>query len=1305
MPSPMTGENPGSSSVDAISHPFSNREESAERELDLIANSSEMHQERLDAREEGRTEKELLKREVSFEQLNALVQNSELFKKKSLESNLERNYRGGRLGELDRYFAGADVKGEYTFKEEAIRKGKKVLGKTAVTAGLTLLTAGILGGLTVASATPLAVGIGAGFLGRGAYELYRVVKGSERAKRNDITAATEAISEGSQILYDKLGSFIENIQGTRPELASSEITEMPEYKEMLSAIVDFMYDKSKQKVRRLEDGKFEAVLPDEITEEEGVTSISEMEKELRDEEKKQERISDLISFVTSVGASSVWKVLYGASSAARVGQNAANEAGKQLSQGDKIGPYNFDTNPLLHKVHAIADGAKAHLDRLTGVWNDTLANLKGAIASKEAIAAGVDQLKSVVATGIGSLEVFFAGAGSDIATESKAKSFDKQSEKKIGTIRQNLGLSRESSAPPTEGLNSVENITNETKLNVGEVVQVLDSDLLLKKGFPNYHLFQIISYEQKNGKEYAVLTPIDHKDMKPVLNAGVLYLNSKKFEFPLGGIKHIGSIATKPSNEEASTTEKNQDSSPETSVTATTELKTDDVEEKSEQNEIATILERLEKDRKLPDDKIAKFQQAANWVLSRLTKEQIESLNITKKPAKEMSEEEIFEDKALSDKRFRELAKIVLKNELVTHYAGVSNGDKRRYPDLDGRCAIGLFRMAGIEVDDKNPDMFVAPGGSIPGKVMVDTINREGIGSEYDPSEGNYSTTGWADHHDPSSGRDSSGTKLLYEVFTGLGMIDEVKYPYLNNMVEFVTNIDNAAYAGDKEAFENSYKTMIGLARYIKFDKLEMFFKDGKDPSQELTEEDLHTYGLKVEQKDKNGIVDASHSIDRSAEHKKKIDSSLKEIEEMEKSGLVVDTGDPDKFGKVLVDIDKKVQMGYEAARYRDCDTYILWNPETDSFFISSKNKFPDGFTLSQGIQVRENMWIKGFNTEGELELKLKNILDKMAGVDNIKPEGKLAEEYEKEKVWDDLEKQGKRPEDDEKAKLYWKWVESKGKRVAKYHEEKMRESIEIAAKKGTIEEILKRKNKSIEEFDKQRFSAFRLLAIEMGYKIGAFSVNIKEGKVGASISKLEAEKPVVIVTKSEDYFKELEALSLDEAIKKVGFENLDLNDDAQYSALEQYKDALIKFSHTKNEQSDQDDFKQTVNSIGIKYVGDRKIPIVDVLKSIDILLDKAKKEPIVNGDRLEEGETFIDDITLNIGGKETKIEKGSVRESLNTYFKYVINNISRTKNGKIGIWMDMINTSNGTKKSFDRDVMSLEEWQELFDGTKESTL
>jgi hypothetical protein len=334
-----------------------------------------------------------------------------------------------------------------------------------------------------------------------------------------------------------------------------------------------------------------------------------------------------------------------------------------------------------------------------------------------------------------------------------------------------------------------------------------------------------------------------------------------------------------------------------------------------------------------------------------------------------------------------------LWKELAVH--GVVSNDKttgkpilNQFPDLDGKGCLGLLKLAGIKVNEKkggNVD-YVKPGESRKGKINFDTGNRQGVIVE---DEG---MTAYVDHHDPveSEGKNTSATKETYKLLTSMGLLKKEKY--LDRLVEFVTNEDNKLYYGTdiKKNFLNSALTILGLNQYIPFKKLADFFEAGGNPLKPLDGRDLDKYKLKDL---KVGFGKKEKSlIDISEERAKKIKASMDELERMEKEGLIVKS---DRYGKIAVDIDKKVSLGNDAATAFGCNVYMIWAPGSQSFFISSARPLEENF--SQGEKVRDRMWIKPRGDNIPLTLTLEEILKKMTD-GKFNPEGELKEFIEKEK-------------------------------------------------------------------------------------------------------------------------------------------------------------------------------------------------------------------------------------------------------------------------------------------------------------------
>lgn len=281
------------------------------------------------------------------------------------------------------------------------------------------------------------------------------------------------------------------------------------------------------------------------------------------------------------------------------------------------------------------------------------------------------------------------------------------------------------------------------------------------------------------------------------------------------------------------------------------------------------------------------------------------------------------------------------------------------FTDLDGKSSLGLLALAGI--DTKNLE-YKEPGQYTAGKINIDTGERHGVVVE------DGGKTVFIDHHSDESGRDSSATKFTYELLVSLGLLE--KQEHLDKLVEFVTQTDNKNYPGAEKYFKNYGRNLLGLKDHIKFKHLVEFFKEGHAPHEVLQEKELKKMELFQVSKQKEEAVK----------------KSVAELERIEEKGLVVESP---RYGKIAVDIGKKIPFGFDAVRYAGYQTYLSWSPADNSFFISSVEPITDSFR--QGKKIRGHMWIKPAIDGEPLNLTLKEVLTIMTD-GKFKPAGELAE-------------------------------------------------------------------------------------------------------------------------------------------------------------------------------------------------------------------------------------------------------------------------------------------------------------------------
>jgi hypothetical protein len=179
----------------------------------------------------------------------------------------------------------------------------------------------------------------------------------------------------------------------------------------------------------------------------------------------------------------------------------------------------------------------------------------------------------------------------------------------------------------------------------------------------------------------------------------------------------------------------------------------------------------------------------------------------------------------------------------------------------------------------------------------------------------------------------------------------------LDKLVEFVTQEDNKTYPNEEKYFKNYGHNLFGLRDNIKFEHLLTFFKDGHKPYEVLQEKELKKMGLLKISEEKNKLVE----------------KSLAELERIKDKGLILETS---RYGKIVVDINKKIPFGFDAIRHAGYQTYVSWAPADESFFISSVHPIMDNFR--QGKKIRETMWIKPLADRTPLSVSLRDTLGRM---------------------------------------------------------------------------------------------------------------------------------------------------------------------------------------------------------------------------------------------------------------------------------------------------------------------------------------
>ena len=179
---------------------------------------------------------------------------------------------------------------------------------------------------------------------------------------------------------------------------------------------------------------------------------------------------------------------------------------------------------------------------------------------------------------------------------------------------------------------------------------------------------------------------------------------------------------------------------------------------------------------------------------------------------------------------------------------------------------------------------------------------------------------------------------------------------------------------------------MLGLVWYLNFPEVVRFFEKFDDPVDLLSDEEIK------KKWPRGGGVSL---LDRSKAIMDRVEKSIGVVAQLNEEGFSLDSP---KLGKILVDIasagEKRVPMGKEAASALGFDTYVIWNPDEESFAVNSRYKLE--VELGQGFGVRERMWLKPRGDGVKLTVTLGEILEKLMGGE-VAARDKLAEYLDKE--------------------------------------------------------------------------------------------------------------------------------------------------------------------------------------------------------------------------------------------------------------------------------------------------------------------
>ena len=287
----------------------------------------------------------------------------------------------------------------------------------------------------------------------------------------------------------------------------------------------------------------------------------------------------------------------------------------------------------------------------------------------------------------------------------------------------------------------------------------------------------------------------------------------------------------------------------------------------------------------------------------------------------------------------RELWKKIAVHGFVQKNEKTGKNFITNYSDLDGKTALKILQLAKI---DTSKVEYLAQGSWKEGYINVDTGDQYGVVVD--------NKTAFFDHHGKIMlGTATSAAQLVYETMVGLKLIDRT--PALDKMINFVTQMDNKTFPDEERYYQDSDRTMLGLQGFVKPETLLQFFKDNKNPTKRLTDQELRRYGL-----------------DRRS---KEMSAKLTKSEEEFRKARIIETA---RYGKVVIDDGKKIPLGFNTALANGCDSYVNWSPDINEFKIYTKADLPNDFLL-QGEKQRGKMWIKPSHDNQPLTVTLDDVI------------------------------------------------------------------------------------------------------------------------------------------------------------------------------------------------------------------------------------------------------------------------------------------------------------------------------------------
>lgn len=283
--------------------------------------------------------------------------------------------------------------------------------------------------------------------------------------------------------------------------------------------------------------------------------------------------------------------------------------------------------------------------------------------------------------------------------------------------------------------------------------------------------------------------------------------------------------------------------------------------------------------------------------------------------------------------------------------------------DLDTQGALYFLNLAkDIKYKEGSKTELTKKGAKTKNKQSETVLYIDTSGERLSFKKGRNGKEIFIDHHQEQFSKyDTSATELMYEVLTKNKMIEGK--PWMKDVADFVTNVDNLSYVKDEGFNEKSLehkwpKSLFGIYKDIPFEKIAGWIEEGRDPFKpEFSENELNEIFTRIKWKEEDGKQIAKkqeislREIIREKEQEIGADISNAKfaVELMKKRGIKLESKE---LGKVIYnkrdrqkeigELDKKrnkvnrIDNGFLVAKALGYDTYATYYEEHNKFMVNT---------------------------------------------------------------------------------------------------------------------------------------------------------------------------------------------------------------------------------------------------------------------------------------------------------------------------------------------------------------------------------